>query len=111
MTNGIGQVNRLIPGLQPGIEAKGNLEAKASDGKFTEIFGELINSVKEFRTQRNNKTKNVSELKEERKKLNKDIKEKIIVIKEINKNKVNILKKHSIKKNPHKIKKKNKSIK
>lgn len=45
MTNGIGQINNLIPALQQGVEAKGSLDAKAPDGKFTDIFGELVNSV------------------------------------------------------------------
>jgi len=45
MTNGIGQVNRLVPGLQPGIETKISGEVKSSEGKFTEIFGEMIQSV------------------------------------------------------------------
>ena len=45
MTNGIGQINRLIPSLQPGSEIKAGSEAKEPDSKFTEVFGELINSV------------------------------------------------------------------
>jgi flagellar hook-basal body complex protein FliE len=45
MTNGIGQINRLVPGLQPGIEATSAGNTKAPDGKFTEIFGEMIQSV------------------------------------------------------------------
>lgn len=45
MTNGIGQINRLIPSLQQGSEAKNSSEVNAPDGKFTDIFGELLNSV------------------------------------------------------------------
>lgn len=45
MTNGIGQIDRLIPALQQGSEAKNGSEAAAPDGKFTDIFGELLNSV------------------------------------------------------------------
>lgn len=45
MTSGIGQINSLIPALQQGVEAKNSSEAIAPDGKFTDIFGELINSV------------------------------------------------------------------
>ncbi len=45
MTNGIGQIGRLIPALQPGSETKGSSEANGPDGKFTDVFGKLINSV------------------------------------------------------------------
>lgn len=45
MTSGIGQINQLIPALQQGSEAKNGSEVKVPDGKFTDIFGELINSV------------------------------------------------------------------
>ncbi len=45
MTNGIAQISRLIPALQPGGETKGSGPAAAPDGKFTDIFGELVNSV------------------------------------------------------------------
>ena len=44
MTSGIGQINQLIPALQ-GSESKNGSEVKVPDGKFTDIFGELINSV------------------------------------------------------------------
>ena len=45
MTNGIGQINQLIPALQQGNEAKSSTDVKVPDGKFTDIFGELVNSV------------------------------------------------------------------
>ncbi len=45
MTNGIGQISRLIPALQQGSETKSSAAGVAPDGKFTDIFGELINSV------------------------------------------------------------------
>ncbi len=45
MTNGIGQIGRLIPALQQGSEIKGGSVANEPDGKFTDVFGKLINSV------------------------------------------------------------------
>jgi len=45
MTSSIGQVSRLVPGLQQGIEGKGNSEPKPSEGKFTDVLGDLLQSV------------------------------------------------------------------
>ncbi|MCP4703806.1 MAG: flagellar hook-basal body complex protein FliE [candidate division Zixibacteria bacterium] len=45
MTNGIGQINKLIPALQQAVESKSSSDVKATDGKFTDVFSELVNSV------------------------------------------------------------------
>jgi flagellar hook-basal body complex protein FliE len=45
MSNNIGQINRLIPGLQKGIEQKPDTDNKPQDGKFVEIFGDMLQSV------------------------------------------------------------------
>jgi len=45
MTNGIGQIDRLIPALQQTDGTKNSPKETAPDGKFTDIFGELLNSV------------------------------------------------------------------
>lgn len=44
MSSGIGQINRLVPGLQTGIENQ-KPESQAPDGKFTEVFGKVLQSV------------------------------------------------------------------
>jgi flagellar hook-basal body complex protein FliE len=44
----IGQINRLVPGLQNGIEANPTKGAGDKQGEFTEIFGDLLDSVNEL---------------------------------------------------------------
>ncbi len=51
MSNGIGNINRLVPGLIENLDPK-KLESGASEGtsegNFTEIFSNMINSVNDL---------------------------------------------------------------
>ncbi len=51
MSETIGQINRLVPGLQSQVTNKA-LELDGKDGPdFTEVFGKLINSVNNLQDQ------------------------------------------------------------
>ncbi len=48
MSGDIGTVQRLVPGLQSRLIEKVAPEETAEQGKFTEVFGNMINSVNEL---------------------------------------------------------------
>ena len=45
MSNNIGQINGLVPGLQKGVEQNPNVDEKPQNGKFVEIFTNMLQSV------------------------------------------------------------------
>ncbi len=45
MTGNIGSVNRLVPGLENQVGGKNQAGKIEADGKFTEIFSNMLNSV------------------------------------------------------------------
>ncbi len=51
MSNVIGQVTRLVPGLQNGIEKNSPLADEEGGAKFTEVFGRMLNSVNNLQSE------------------------------------------------------------
>jgi flagellar hook-basal body complex protein FliE len=51
MSNNIGQINRLIPGLQKGLEQNHDAAEKAQNGKFVEVFSNMIQSVNNIQSE------------------------------------------------------------
>jgi flagellar hook-basal body complex protein FliE len=45
MSQSIGNINRLVPGLEAKLTGSQPLDKAAADGKFTEIFTNMLNSV------------------------------------------------------------------
>lgn len=48
MSGSIGQIDRLVPGLQPKIQNAGSVEQAEERVAFTEVFNKLINSVNQL---------------------------------------------------------------
>ncbi|SYZ73597.1 Flagellar hook-basal body complex protein FliE [Candidatus Zixiibacteriota bacterium] len=51
MSNTVGQVTRLVPGLQKGIEKSGAVTGDEGGANFTEMFGKMLNSVNNLQTE------------------------------------------------------------
>ncbi len=51
MSNVIGQVTRLVPGLQKGLEKSGSIAGEEGGANFTEMFGKMLNSVNNLQTE------------------------------------------------------------
>jgi flagellar hook-basal body complex protein FliE len=48
MSGSVGQVNRLVPGLEGGIQPNPPVVKDGDRAKFTEVFGKLLNSVNDI---------------------------------------------------------------
>lgn len=45
MSGAIGQINRLIPAFQQGVESGNKAESPVPEGKFTDVLSDLLQSV------------------------------------------------------------------
>ena len=100
-------LNQEITSLRRQLNQINEKKESAFDNKekVTKNISTLINHARSSKSQRNQFTKKVREVKQIRSQDNEQIKKKIEEIKELNKQKIEIQKKHDIKKNPSYLKK------